>query len=203
MLAKAFLLSSFFLPLVVCSLAAPPAPAPEAPADDESPTGFIRAQCGATRYPDLCFTSLSGYASAVQHSPLQLACAAANVTLSRLRSLRAHVSALRSSGTGAGSEAAAALSDCEETLDAAGSLVSRSAGELRGLESLQGSEAAWRVSNAQTWMSAAMTNEDTCADGLESVSGGDVKVDVSGQVRGVKQFTSNALALVNRLAGGR
>ncbi|OAY72268.1 21 kDa protein [Ananas comosus] len=61
--------------------------------------------------------------------------------------------------------------------------------------------AAWRVANAQTWLSAALTNEDTCADGFDAVAPGpgSAKGEVLARVRRVKQYTSNALALVNTL----
>lgn len=53
------------------------------------------------------------------------------------------------------------------------------------------------MSNVQTWMSAALTDEETCTDGFEDVPNGPVKSDVSAKATGVKQVTSNALALVN------
>lgn len=64
-----------------------------------------------------------------------------------------------------------------------------------GGESLQ-----FQMSNVQTWMSAALTNEETCTDGFEDVGDGDVKTDVRERVVKVKQVTSNALALVNSYA---
>lgn len=75
--------------------------------------------------------------------------------------------------------------------------------EIGKLEAAVGPEVAWRVSNAQTWMSAALTDEFTCEDGFEGVGGegeGErVKVEVRRGVRRVERYTSNALALVNRL----
>ncbi|URE12563.1 PMEI [Musa troglodytarum] len=205
MLPKSLFLLFFFLflPLVACASVPPPDLAPMSP--DENATEFIRARCGLTRYPDLCFTSLSSYASAVQRSPVQLARLATNVTLARLCALRAHVSALRRAGAGAPRREAAALRDCAEQLGDAADQVRRTAAELRGLEALVGMEVAWRVSNAQTWMSAALTNEDTCSDGFREVGGGgtsSIRTDVCRRVGRVKQYTSNDLALVNSLVNG-
>ncbi|KAJ8480098.1 hypothetical protein OPV22_023825 [Ensete ventricosum] len=198
MLPRTVLMSAFFflLAFVTCT-SVPTSP-------DKNATEFIRARCGGTRYPDLCYTSLSGYAATVQNSTLKLACVATNVTLARLRALCSHVSALRfASGA---EHVAAALRDCAEELGDAADQVGRTATELRGLESVKESEVAWRVSSAQTWMSAALTYEGTCSDGVRNMDSGgtsSVEADVCRRVGKVKQYTSNALALVNGLVDGR
>ncbi|URE44121.1 PMEI [Musa troglodytarum] len=201
MLPRTVLMSSFFFLLAFVTCTSVPT-TPTSP--DENATEFIRARCGGTRYPDLCYTSLSGYAAAVHHSPLKLARVATNVTLARLRALCSHVSALRRA-RGAG-HVAAALRDCADELGDAAYQVGRTATELRGLESVEEPEVAWRVSSAQTWMSAALTYEGTCSDGFQNVDSGgtsSVEADVCRRVGKVKQYTSNALALVNGLVDGR
>ncbi|CAL9080620.1 unnamed protein product [Musa textilis] len=202
MLPKIALLLFFVLPLVACTSAPAPAAAPMS--QEEDATQFIRARCGATRYPDLCFTSLSLYAADVHRSPVRLACLASNVTLAHLLSLCSHVSALRKAGAG---REAAALRDCADTLGDAADQVGRTTAELVRLQDpLERSEVAWRVSNAQTWMSAALTNEDTCSDGFQDVGGGGasaIEADVRRRAEKVKQYTSNALALVNSLVDRR
>lgn len=201
MLPRAVLMSSFFFLLAFVTCTSVPM-TPTSP--DENTTEFIRARCCGTRYPDLCYTSLSGYAAAVQHSPLKLARVATNVTLARLRALCSHVSALRRA-SGAG-HVAAALRDCAEELGDAADHVGRTATELRELESVEEPEVAWRVSSAQTWMSAALTYEGTCSDGFQNVGSGgtsSAEADVCRRVGKVRKYTSNALALVNGLVDGR
>ncbi|WOL14198.1 hypothetical protein Cni_G22978 [Canna indica] len=194
-----------FLPLAACApFPAAPVPSPKAVDPGDNATEFVRAHCGCTRYPDLCFASLSAYADAVRRNPVLLARVASNVTLARLRALRAHVSALRRAGAAATGREAAALRDCADALGDAADQVGRTTAELRGLEALAGMEVAWRVSNALTWMSAALTNEDTCSDGFGEVpsagaADADLKSDMCRRVRRVKQYTSNALALVSGL----
>ncbi|CAN1238760.1 21 kDa protein [Linum grandiflorum] len=56
------------------------------------------------------------------------------------------------------------------------------------------------MSNVQTWMSAALTDEETCTDGLEEVGEGEVKEAIGKRAEVAKKFTSNALALVNSYA---
>ncbi|XP_010916195.1 21 kDa protein [Elaeis guineensis] len=189
-------LAFFLLSAVVFSTAV----AATRPGSGGNSTEFIRTCCGATRYPRLCFNSMAGYANAVQEDPVQVAQLATNLTLARIGSLAGRVKQLR---RGASGRVAAALVDCTEALGDAADEARRTAAELTGLEAATGPEVAWRVSNAQTWMSAALTNEDTCTDGFDGVSSGPVKAEVCRRIRRVMQFTSNALALVNNLVNSR
>jgi len=113
----------------------------------------------------------------------------------------------------------AALRDCASTISAAASLARQSSAELTKLEpdaaagttssssSVAGGgmsssrQARWEVSNAKTWLSAAMANEGTCADGLveagAAAASSSAGKEVTAGVAAVKQYTSNALALVN------
>ncbi|WOL03933.1 21 kDa protein-like [Canna indica] len=207
----------FFTCAVVLLLAADVEPAlvssPPVPDGVNSTDQFIRARCGATRFPGLCYSSLAAYSGAVQQNPVQLARVSANLTVARLAKLSARVSSLRrhcstttTNAPVAACPEAGALRDCSDALGDASDLARRTSAELRGLvEEAAGSSsaAAWRVSNAQTWMSAALTNEETCSDGFEEVAPGSrAKADMTWRLLRVKQYTSNALALVNGLAGG-
>ncbi|KAG1330560.1 21 kDa protein [Cocos nucifera] len=181
---------AFFLVSLAAVAVAP------ASCEEGNSTEFIRTCCGATRYPRLCFNSMAGYASTVQGSPVQVAQLATNLTLDRIGCVARRVELLR---RGASGWKASALSDCAEALGDAADEARRTAAELAGLPAAVGPEVAWRVSNAQTWMSAALTNEETCTDGFESVGPSPVKTEVCRRVRRVKHFTSNAIALVNNL----
>ncbi|XP_072992038.1 21 kDa protein-like [Typha latifolia] len=195
----------FSLLLVLASVSAvtlsPPSSSSSSDADAGSnSTEFILACCRRTRYPRLCFASLSSSSGKVGRDPVRLARTAADVALSRIQSLSLRLAALRREAAAAGGREAAALRDCCDMMGDAADLAQRSSRELGGLEGAVGPEVAWRVGNAQTWLSAAMTDEDTCSDGFEGVSGlGGVKGEVSARVERVKRFTSNALALVNML----
>ncbi|KAL2509735.1 Plant invertase/pectin methylesterase inhibitor superfamily protein [Forsythia ovata] len=89
--------------------------------------------------------------------------------------------------------AASALQDCCTLFDGAVHLIRDSLkqmGQLRG----SGESLRFQISNIQTWMSAALTNEDTCEDGFEGVPEGKMKTDVCDKAVMTKQMTSNALA---------
>uniref|UniRef100_A0A0D9WU20 Pectinesterase inhibitor domain-containing protein n=1 Tax=Leersia perrieri TaxID=77586 RepID=A0A0D9WU20_9ORYZ len=166
---------------------------------------FIRKSCRATQYPALCVQSLASYGSPAPHSPRDLARAALSVSVDRARSASAYVGHLRIGGGGGG-----AVRDCLENMaDSVGHLRDAAA-ELGGNMGRAGSAGfRWHLSNVQTWCSAALTDENTCLDGL-AVSrrggGGGAGVDaatrsaIRGKVVEVAQVTSNALALVNRVA---
>ncbi|KAH7683458.1 Pectinesterase protein [Dioscorea alata] len=172
---------------------------------DGDSLAFIKKSCDSTLYPDLCFSSLSRYAASVHSDPIRLAWLATNVTIGRLRYISSHISSVRRTAVvGEGGREAAALKDCAETMGDAVDLARSSASEIGKLTapSTVGTEIAWRVSNAQTWMSAVMTNEDTCTDGFAAVPGR-LKTDICGRIRWAHKYTSNALALLNKLVSNR
>ncbi|KAI6686041.1 hypothetical protein NL676_031954 [Syzygium grande] len=192
---------ALLLHIVPLLAAASPDPAPRSNGAD-----FIRASCGETLYPDVCYSSLSTYAGSVQQSPGQLARAAVAVSLASAQKMAAYLAGLsRRSAAGPGAEpqpASGALSDCLTNMGDAVSEIRGSLKQMRQLGNISGSGASregfrFQMSDVQTWMSAALTNEETCTDGFEDVPQGAVKSDVCGRAGEVKKVTSNALALVN------
>ncbi|KAL0697760.1 hypothetical protein Bca4012_053882 [Brassica carinata] len=161
---------------------------------------FIRSSCNATLYPDVCFTSLAGYASAVQDNPAKLAKLAIGVSLSRAKRTVSYLSKL---SRAAAASASPAVRDCVSNV---GDAVEQMHGSLRQLREMNhrrpGAPAfRFQMSNVQTWMSAALTDEETCTDGItEEMEEGETKTAVCERVADVKRFTSNALALVNTYA---
>ncbi|CAL0313837.1 unnamed protein product [Lupinus luteus] len=171
--------------------------------DDGGSADFIRRSCSTTLYPDVCFTSLSRYANAVQQNPGQLARIAISVTLSKVHRVASYVSNLtRVADYSGDSRAASAIHDCFTNLDDA---VDEIRGSLKQMRQIGASGAGaesfmFQMSNVQTWMSSALTDQETCTDGFEDVEDGTVKTQVCDRVSNVKKFTSNALALVNSYA---
>ncbi|TKY69264.1 21 kDa protein [Spatholobus suberectus] len=167
--------------------------------DGTGDTDFIRASCNATLYPDLCFSSLSGFAGAVQRSPASLARVAVAVALSKAHGAAAYLSHQTAGDEDSG--AGAALRDCFANLEDA---VDEIRGSLRQMRRLRpdadSGSIRFGLSNVLTWMSAALTDEETCTDGFEDVAEGPVKTNACDRVTRVKKFTSNALALVNGFA---
>ncbi|RVW48489.1 Pectinesterase inhibitor 11 [Vitis vinifera] len=164
--------------------------------DNSKAVDFIRTSCNATLYPKLCYTSLSAYANTIQQSPAHLARVAVAISLSRARHMASYVANLsRQADYGSAPRTAAALHDCFSTF---GDAIDQIRGSLKQMRQLKAGESfRFQMGNVQTWMSAALTNEDTCTDGFEDAPDGAVKSEVCDRVENVKKFTSNALALVN------
>ncbi|KAI5677813.1 hypothetical protein M9H77_08763 [Catharanthus roseus] len=154
-------------------------------------TEFIRASCETTRYPELCFHSLSGYANAVQNDSGRLARIAIGVSLSRARNAAIYFNNLsKEADYGAEPRLASALHDCFSVFGDAVDQIKDSLQQMRRLR-MGGSRESFmfQMSNVQTWMSAALTNEDTCTDGFEDVPDCPTKTDVSDHVHSVEEMT--------------
>ncbi|KAI3517578.1 hypothetical protein L1887_16793 [Cichorium endivia] len=158
---------------------------------------FIRTSCCFTTYPTLCFNSLSTQAGAIQTSPKLLAQTALSVTLDTTRTTSSAMVKL-SKVNGMTPREVVAMKDCIELLSDSVYDLKRSLEEM----SRPGSKDLRLVmSDVQTWVSAAMTNEDTCSEGF--VDGPKMKSVVRGKIVNVAHLTSNALALVNSYASLR
>ncbi|KAJ9553238.1 hypothetical protein OSB04_017283 [Centaurea solstitialis] len=155
---------------------------------------FIRSSCSVTTYPALCFNSLSTRAGAIQTSPKLLAQTALSVTLDTTRSTSSAMVKL-SQVHGMDPREVAAMKDCIE-------LLSDSVYELkRSLEEMNrpgSKDSGLVISDIQTWVSSAMTDEDTCSEGF--VKDPKMKRVVRGKIVNVAHLTSNALALINSYA---
>ncbi|KAK9063674.1 hypothetical protein SSX86_017545 [Deinandra increscens subsp. villosa] len=171
------------------------------PTSDDS--DYIRTSCQTTRYPETCFATLSNYSATVQRDPGRLAMVAIHIALQHANHTANYFSNM-SRNTDPDNKTdnkteSAALRDCSEVMGDAVDEIRESGKEMRRL-GWTGESVRFQLSNVQTWMSAALTNEDTCTDGFEGVADGDVKDEVFGRVAAVVEVTSNALALVNRYA---
>ncbi|XVE97852.1 hypothetical protein REPUB_Repub03eG0054600 [Reevesia pubescens] len=159
------------------------------------PKDLVRSSCAHASYPSLCLRTLSSYTGPA-NTPRDLAQAAVKVSLSRAQKVSNY---LTTSVTGKSKRERVALSDCLEQIAESVDELSKTLGELKHL---RGETFEFQLSNAQTWVSAALTNEDTCLDGFEGIDG-KVKSDVKRKITKVSKVTSNALYMINRLDESR
>ncbi|MED6176625.1 hypothetical protein PIB30_090024, partial [Stylosanthes scabra] len=163
----------------------------------QSNTLFIRSSCSSTTYPKLCYTSLVKHAAFIQTNPLLLTGTALNITLSSAKTTSAAMSTMART-RGMGSREVAAMQDCVEVLADSVQQLGKSIAEMTHLRT---SNFERTMSDVQTWVSAALTDDTTCTDGFQVTAvAGDVKTAVRGRIVEVAQLTSNALALINQLA---
>ncbi|KAH7864452.1 hypothetical protein Vadar_029707 [Vaccinium darrowii] len=166
--------------------------------DPTAATNFIASSCQATLYPTQCIQCLSGYATTIQTSPKKLAQAALSVSLDRIQSTSDYISTM-TSVSGLPPREYQAVKDCATTMRDSASQVKKSVHELDQISGQADEVSMMHASNVQTWVSAALTNENTCVDGFSSQDmNGDVKDGITSRVLDATQVTSNALALVNQ-----
>ncbi|KAI4344646.1 hypothetical protein L6164_011847 [Bauhinia variegata] len=159
------------------------------------PRDLIRSSCSHARYPSLCIRTLSHYEGPAK-TPKDLAQAAVRVSLAHARRVSNY---LRSQSENVSKRQRVALSDCVEQLSDSVDELRRT---LKELQHLRMKTFEWQMSNAQTWVSAALTYDDTCLDGFAGVDG-KLKLNVKRRITNVARVTSNALYMINCLDNSR
>ncbi|CAJ1934327.1 unnamed protein product [Sphenostylis stenocarpa] len=166
----------------------------------EASTVFIRTSCSSTSYPRLCYSSLVKHADLIQTNRVLLTGTALNVTLASAKSTSAVMSVM-AKRQGLKPREVAAMKDCVEELSDSVDELRRSIDEISHLRT---SNFEMTMSDVQTWVSAALTDVNTCTDGFQesaiTIDGTSTKSSVRGLVVQLAQLTSNALALINQLA---
>ena len=163
----------------------------------ETNTDFIQKSCHVTPYPRLCISSLSSYASKIEGSPKLLADTALSMSLETALSTSTAITKV-SKIHGLQPAEAAAISDCVEQIRDSVDELQRS---LQEMKHPGGSNFVFPMNDVQTWVSAALTDDDTCMDGFaEIASKGKVHTMVRSRILHVAQMTSNALSLINNYA---
>ncbi|CAJ1975265.1 unnamed protein product [Sphenostylis stenocarpa] len=137
----------------------------------------IRVVCNVTRFPDACLAAIRPSVNATDPQ-----------TILAL-SLRASLHALQSLASSLNATKGRAFADCKDHLDDALSRLNDSLSAAAALTDAT-------VADVQTWVSAAVTDQQTCLDGLEEA--GDV-VGVEKMKKMMKtsdEYVSNSLAIV-------
>jgi pectinesterase inhibitor-like protein len=137
------------------------------------------------------------YATKIEANPKSLAHAALDVTLaaaqrtSRMMKKLTRTHFLRA-------KEASAMADCMEVL---GDSVDELKQSLDEMDHVKSSNFGMTMSDIETWVSAALTDEDSCMDGFSGVEmNGELKSVVGRYIVKVAHLSSNALALVNKYA---
>ncbi|KAF7032584.1 hypothetical protein CFC21_043743 [Triticum aestivum] len=180
----------------------PPPPSPPPCVVPQSVAAFLRARCATTLYRVTCYNTLIPYGCVFQTNPVKLARAAVDLNVAQLRALSTRVKeVVARGGMGQPGGPAYAVRDCAGTVSSAAGLAKKSGDEIDKLEAA-GSNATvtqvrWAISNAQTWLSAAMANEATCTEGLAPWGAAAVAKELVARTVIAMESTSVALALVN------
>ncbi|KAJ0602757.1 putative pectinesterase [Helianthus annuus] len=165
-----------------------------------SNTHFIHKSCNTTLYPELCYLYLSPFSTRIGTSPRLLAQTALAATLSTtrktLKTLRTYTKTHKMTKKELG-----AMKDCLEEIDDSAYELHLSMVEMGKVRS--GPNFLYNMNSIETWVSAALTDDDTCIDGFsEHGMNGEVKTMVRKHVSTISHLASIALAFVNKYANG-
>ncbi|GAA0170454.1 hypothetical protein LIER_24705 [Lithospermum erythrorhizon] len=162
---------------------------------DEQQNDLVSSSCIHARYPKVCLRTLSSF-STKANTPRDLAKVAVGVSLARANNVSRYLENFK----GSNKKEKDALHDCVEQV---GDSVYNLRKTLNELQHLRRDSFEWQMSNAETWVSAALTNEDTCLDGFKEIDYWKVKVDVKKKISNIAKVTSNALYLITLLDQSR
>ncbi|RAL44462.1 hypothetical protein DM860_011739 [Cuscuta australis] len=159
---------------------------------------FVQSTCGIRDINQtLCYESLAPHAILIKGSPRRAAQFVLSICQSEARSTRddilGKIMAKRASKTLSKRENVA-LGDCHELMSDLCNSLKPTAKELAAANTGNQEQFLKHIGNVQTWLSAAITDPDTCLDGLD----GETKVEMEERVSKVTQLTTVALALVNK-----
>ncbi|KAJ3699118.1 hypothetical protein LUZ61_002823 [Rhynchospora tenuis] len=155
----------------------------------------IKAICGLTSYPDLCYiTTISPTnGSDIPNDPIELLKISLYSTMDEIANISSFVSTLNFPLND--KRLGLAIKDCNELLDGAVSWINNSI-SLLSSKPLTDST----VADLRAWLSAGVTNQETCLDGFDGTSGS-VKDKLLVAMSKSTKLTSNSLAIATGILG--
>ncbi|XAR71633.1 Pectinesterase [Bertholletia excelsa] len=166
---------------------------------NKKPTKAISRICSRTRYETLCINSLVDFPGAMTADDEELVHISVNVTLQRYG--RALSAAAEINNFAMDDHVRSAYEDCLELLEDSVDQLSRSLAAVRPLAADGEAPPEASAEDVMTWLSASMTNHDTCSDGLQEVDG-DVKDQMGNRLKDLSEIVSNSLAIYAVSPGG-
>nr|GMD53721.1 probable pectinesterase/pectinesterase inhibitor 61 [Ipomoea batatas] len=157
------------------------------------PSQAMARTCGKTLYPSLCLSSLLDFPGALSASDGDLVHISVNVTLQRVG--KALYTVTDYNNLQMSTIVRSAYDDCLELLEDSMDLLDRS------LSSILFGAAGANAQDVMTWLSAALTNQDTCTEGFSDANG-PVKDQVTQRLKDLSELVSNSLAIFAATNGG-
>ena len=155
------------------------------------PTRAISQACSKTLYPALCVNSLMEFPGSLTASEKDLVHISFNMTLQHFS--KALYVASEISYVQMDTRVRAAYDDCIELLDDSIDALSRALLSVSPSPSPSSSAPA-STQDVLTWLSASLTNQDTCTDGFSDQTGS-VKNQISDRLKDLSELVSNCLAI--------
>ncbi|KAE9595859.1 putative pectinesterase [Lupinus albus] len=172
------------------------------PQSELTPAASLKAVCDVTQYPNSCFSAISSLPNSNTTDPKLLFKLSLRVAIDELSKLSSFISKLRDN----------AKTDTllQKAIDVCGTVFEDALDQLNDSISSVGNSGTGKVlppvgvSNVETWLSAVMTNQETCIDAvgeLNSTASRGVLTELETATRNSTEFVSNSLAIVTRILG--
>ncbi|OVA13006.1 Pectinesterase [Macleaya cordata] len=169
-----------------------------------SPHSIINETCTKTLYPSLCFNTLSSIPASVRVTTTQnILEISINETVKSVQSSRSNISTLFTHQDLISHEKNA-LNDCMEMMDQTHYELGQAVKEIQNFSDLTGFFHQF-YGELKTLLSAAMTNENTCIEGISDVEEANpetqkgLKVYLQNLLNPISKMISNCLAIVKHM----
>ncbi|KAL6508326.1 putative pectinesterase/pectinesterase inhibitor 34 [Orobanche hederae] len=156
----------------------------------------ISLACDRTRYRNLCIDSLRDYPGAASASEKDVVHISVDTTLRRFDRALYVASEISHLKENMDNRIRSAYDACLELLDDSVDLLSRALTYVA-----PGGAAAGSTQDVLTWLSASLTNQDTCSEGFKEFNGY-VKDQMSDRLKDLPELVSNCLAIYTAAAHG-
>ncbi|KAK7294534.1 hypothetical protein RJT34_17423 [Clitoria ternatea] len=179
-------------------------PSSDSPPHTElTPAASLKAVCSVTQYPTSCLAAISSLPNSNTTDPKLLFKLSLRAAIDELSKLSNFPSKLRVNARG-DARLNKVIDICVSVLDDALDRLNDSISSLGGDSDAGKVVSAATVADIETWLSAAITNHDTCLDALgelNSTSARGALREIGTAMRNSTEFASNSLAIVTRILG--
>eukprot|EP01018_Ginkgo_biloba_P019767 Gb_28387 [translate_table: standard] len=169
-------------------------------ADLQQPVNAINAVCEETLYPEVCVSSLSSYPGASRADTKKLLGIAVMVAVNEANKAFALASNILAKQADDGSQSTA-VHDCVTLLDLTKDQLRSVLSDLTKFNLKYSLTRGQQSGDVQTLLSASITNQDTCLDGLAmNTNANDGNRVLQSTVQHVTELVSNSLAMVKTIS---
>ncbi|XP_045788102.1 pectinesterase 3-like [Trifolium pratense] len=162
-----------------------------------TPATSLKAVCEATQYPNSCFSAISSLPDSNTTDPEQLFKLSLKVAIDELSNLtRGFSDKIKASGD----------TRLKKAIEVCGSVLNDSLDRLNdSMSTIVSGEkilSPTKIRDVETWISAAITDHDTCLDAvgeLNSTAAKNIRSEIETAMRNSTEFASNSLAIVTKV----
>lgn len=160
---------------------------------------YVKTACNSTKYPLICYKSLSSYASKIKSNPRKLCIYALSVTLTASKNASSVVSN-QSKKAGLTPTEKGVINDCLENIKESIDELDDSLTSMKNL-GVKGGDVQAQLDDIKTWVSAVLTDDGTCTDEFDDVKVSTaIKTAIKNSIVTAARLASNALSLIDKLS---